>query len=177
MSRAIALLLVLLIAVGMAAESTVQIALKSSETVAPRSTIFVSLVLKTVQTDSVTRVRSEISFPEEILAFEKATLALGAEMVGAILTTEKQPAVSNSKGLDTVVITVTAKKPLRDGVLATLELRTSNAAKEGTAVTLRNESAAFGQNGQPIGPVESPEGKFTVSSLPPPIIPCFFYMH
>lgn len=156
------------------AEPAVRVEL-GSVTRAPGARAFIPVSLKLSGKPDVRRAVVVVSFPSGDVSFEKAMLGIRAEAAGADMKVQERQGVS--PGRVAVVITVAADRRLMEGVLATLELRISESAKEGAIVTLQNESSLFGSKDQQIPSVEGTAGKIVVSSVPPPVIACFFYMH
>lgn len=154
-----------------------------TDAAAPGGEAIVTLSLRIPDGVTVGKVVSDISFPADVLTFDRSRRGLSAQAAEAdVAAVAGEP----KDGTATVRVTVSVKegKQLFPGGIAELTFRVRDdvskekVAKEAMKVTLRNVSAAWSDASPPaqLASVLSRDGEIEVT-MDAPVAACFFYMH
>ena len=169
-------IIVLLIAVDTVAQGqsqpTVELSL-SSETTSPGAPAQIAVILFARET-KVGKVAGEVTFPKEILSFDRVMRGSSGDEVNADVSTEVIDDSGNSK-LSVLKLAVSATKDMPDGVLLTLRFRVSPDAADGF-LKLANRLTAMSLGGEEIGNIKTRDGEVSVSKMQV-LVPCFFFTH
>ena len=147
-------------------------------TAKPGDPVDIPLTLSGRETPGLTSITAEISFPKATLRFVRASAGLAGEMAEANVqgTVRDAPDVS---GLSLLTVTITAKQPIKLGILAYLQFRVATDAPKGT-VQLRDLSLQGGSSdGAPQTLAKGRDGRVEIFERDEqiPLIGCFFFTH
>jgi len=85
---------------------------------------------------------------------------------------------TDDKNSAVIHVTVSAKKPLAPGPLATLDLRIADEVGDTASVPLRSVNVRLTTlDGHPLTPTKSLDGEIKISKSPPTFVNCFFFSH
>ena len=120
----------------------------------------------------------ELTFPKATLRFVRASAGLAGEMAEANVqgTVRDAPDVS---GLSLLTVTLTAKQPIKLGILAYLQFRVATDAPKGM-VPLRDRSvqaASLDGQTQPLAKGRDGQVEIFERDEQIPLIGCFFFTH
>jgi hypothetical protein len=147
-------------------------------TAKPGDPVDIPLTLSGRETPGLTSITAEISFPKATLRFVRASAGLAGEMAEATVqgTVRDAPDVS---GLSLLTVTITAKQPIKLGILAYLQFRVATDAPKGT-VQLRDLSLQGGSSdGAAQTLAKGRDGRVEIFERDEqiPLIGCFFFTH
>ena len=147
-------------------------------TAKPGDPVDIPLTLSGTETPRLNSITVEISFPKATLRFVRASAGLAGEMAEASVQGTVRDATDTS-GLSLLTVTITAKKPIKLGILAYLQFRVATDAPKGT-VPLRDQSLAGGSlDSQPQMLAKGRDGRVEIFDRNEqiPLIGCFFFTH
>jgi len=147
-------------------------------TAKPGDPVDIPLTLSGAETPRLGSITVEISFPKATLRFVRASAGLSGEMAEANVqgTVRDAPDVS---GLSLLTVTITAKQPIKLGILAYLQFRVATDAPKGT-VQLRDQSLQGGSlEREPQTLAKGRDGRVEIFERNEqiPLIGCFFFTH
>lgn len=147
-------------------------------TAKPGDPVDIPLTLSGAETPRLSSITVEISFPKATLRFVRASAGLAGEMAEANVqgTVRDAPDVS---GLSLLTVTITAKQPIKLGILAYLQFRVATDAPKGT-VQLRDQSLQGGSlEREPQTLAKGRDGRVEIFERNEqiPLIGCFFFTH
>ncbi|MGH9782621.1 MAG: cohesin domain-containing protein, partial [Terriglobia bacterium] len=178
----LAALLVLSVPASMAAASqaarqatTLNVGISTAK---PGDPVDIPLTLSGTETPRLSSITVEISFPKATLRFVRASAGLAGEMAEASVqgTVRDAPDVS---GLSLLTVTITAKQPIKLGILAYLQFRVATDTPKGM-VQLRDQSLeGKSLDGGPLTLAKGRDGQVEVFDRNEqiPLIGCFFFTH
>ena len=129
----------------------------------------------------VGKIEMEITFPHEQVSFEHVRRGLISDQIQAEITSEVQASQEDPE-LSIIKLSLTPGEPIPipPGFLFDLVFRISpELPMESPPILLQNFSRAYRFSEPPelLPNVESQDGLIRVSSEPPPVAACFFFMH
>jgi hypothetical protein len=172
---AVALLLgALLPVLASAAADPVRLAI-GSDTGMPGESVIIPLTLEHAEQQKIGSVRLMLEFPSDGVQFAEAHVSIALE--NAAGKVEAQPAQVDA-GKSSVVLVVSAAKPLPDGTIASLEFRIGEKTEGNRDVVLHLKSVELlTTDGKKLADPDRADGKLTISAAPPTLVNCFFFSH
>lgn len=147
-------------------------------TAKPGDPVDIPLTLSGTETPRLSSITVEISFPKATLRFVRASAGLAGEMAEANVQGSVRDAPDVS-GLSLLTVTITAKQPIKLGILAYLQFRVATDAPKGT-VQLRDQSLQGGNlDREPQTLAKGRDGRVEIFERNEqiPLIGCFFFTH
>jgi hypothetical protein len=147
-------------------------------TAKPEDIIDIPLTLSMPESTKATSITETVSFPKDTLSLNKAELGLAGEQSQAEIKADVKDD-SSDPSASQVVVSITAKSPLKPGILAYLKFKVSDKAKKGTVVLKIADSKAESSGGLALTAVKGKDGEVTIfnSDEEIPVVGCFFFSH
>lgn len=147
----------------------------------PGLVVTVPCFLRASSDVGVGKIEMEVTFPHEQVSFEHVRRGLISDQIQAEITSEVQASMEDPE-LSTIKLSITPGEtiPIPPGFLFDLVFRISpELPMESPPILLQNLSRAyrFSESPELLANVESQDGLIRVSSEPPPVAACFFFMH
>jgi hypothetical protein len=123
-------------------------------------------------------IQLELTFPKETLHYVRGSVGLSGEMAGAAVegTIRDAPDIS---GLSFLTVSITAKQPIKPGILAYIHFRVSTEAPKGM-VPLKGrsvEAKTLSGESQPLAKGRDGQVEVFARDETIPLIGCFFFTH
>jgi hypothetical protein len=154
-----------------------------SAAVAPKAPIYINATLANPQNASVQELRSTIKFPNDKLTFVRARLGIAADLANSKLDLQMQDAsgaaVTEPEKASTLIMKVTADKPIPAGPIAEFQFRQTQEKEETVHVTHVAEARDKDGKALPEFVFSEVDVRITKNLGPQPlaVFSCFFYMH
>ena len=147
-------------------------------TAQPGDPIDIPITLSGAEQPQTGSIAVELTFPKPALAFVRADAGLAGEMAEANIQGKVQDAPNDSK-LSLLTISVSAKKPVKPGILAYLKFRVPTEAKKGRVQfkVLSVKAATLGGASQPLNKGRDGAVEVYDRDEEVPQIGCFFFTH
>lgn len=147
-------------------------------TAKPEDIIDIPLTLSVPDVTKATSITETVSFPKDILSMSKAELGLAGEQSQAEIKADVKDDPSDPTA-SLVVVSISAKSPLKPGILAYLKFKVSAKAKKGTVVLKIADAKAESSGGPTLTAVKGKDGEVTIfnSDEEIPVVGCFFFSH
>ena len=147
-------------------------------TAKPEDIIDIPLTLSVPDVTKATTITETVSFPKDTLSLTKSELGLAGEQSQAEIKSDVKDDPSDPTA-SLAVVSISAKMPLKPGILAYLKFKVSAKAKKGTVVLKIADSKAEGAGGPALTAVKGKDGEVTIfnSDEEIPVVGCFFFSH
>ena len=146
-------------------------------TAKPGDTIDIPLTLSGTEQPKLGSITAEIALPKNALSFTKADAGLAGEAAEAVVQGKVQE--GGNADLSVVRLTISAKRPIKPGILAYMKLQVSKETKKGSLKLKLDSVKAGTAEGQPLELAKGKDGEVMVFNLDEqiPQIGCFFFTH
>ena len=147
-------------------------------TAKPGDPVDIPLTISGAEQEQMGAITLELTFPKDAFRFVRGSAGLSGEMAEVAVegTPRDAPDVS---GLSFLTVTITAKKPIKPGILAYLHFRVSTDAQKGMVPLKARSVQAKTLEGGSQTLAKGRDGEVEVFALDEtiPLIGCFFFTH
>lgn len=147
-------------------------------TAKPGDPVDIPLTISGKEQPQMGTITVELTFPKDALRYVRGSAGLSGEMAGAAVdgTTGDAP---DASGMSLLTVKITAKQPIKPGILAYVHFRVSTDAKKGVVPLKAQSVEAKTLGGQSQQLAKGRDGRVEVFARDEtiPLVGCFFFTH
>ena len=147
-------------------------------TAKPGDPVDIPLTISGTEQPGMGSIALEIFFPKDALHFVRGSAGLSGEMAGATVEGSTHDA-ADAPGMSALTVSITAKDPIKPGILAYIHFRVSTDAQKGMVLLKAQTVEAKTLGGEPQTLTKGRDGQIEVFGRDEtiPLIGCFFFTH
>jgi hypothetical protein len=139
--------------------------------------VVIPLSLSSPDEIQIGTIAIELQMPHDLVELKTARISLATETAGGEITAQ-QIEYSEKDKTDTVRLMLSAKRPLPNGTVASLELRIAEKTGDRHEIRLKVSRAELTTlDGKKVDKVDLQDGSIQISNTPPTLVNCFFFSH
>ena len=148
-----------------------------TDTGMPGGPVVIPLSLSSQEELPIGSLAIELQLPHDLVELKAARISLATEIAGGEITAP-QIEYSEKDKTDTVRLMLSAKRPLPNGTVASLEFRIAEKTGDLHEIRLKVSRAELTTlDGKRVDKVDLQDGSITISNTPPTLVNCFFFSH
>ena len=147
-------------------------------TAKPGDPVDIPVTISGAEQPQMGSIKVELTFPKAALHYVRGSAGLSGEMAEATVEATPRDAPDVS-GLSFLTVSITAKQPIKPGILAYIHFRVSTDAPKGNAPLKAQsvQAATLGGESQPLAKGRDGQVEIFARDETIPLIGCFFFTH